>query len=121
MILKKHSFQHKYTHDGYYYKTSFSIVLTYVMISHKSQGAWTIAIKVIIDIKEIFAPSLTYVMLSRIKNWNNLKISIIGNLILNDFTHCNFLKLKLQQYYFKIENLMEQMNEGSLRCTTTIL
>jgi hypothetical protein len=39
MILKKYSFQHKYTHDGYYYKTSFSIVLTYVMISHKSQGA----------------------------------------------------------------------------------
>jgi hypothetical protein len=23
MILKKHSFQHKYTYDGYFYKTSF--------------------------------------------------------------------------------------------------
>jgi len=50
MILKKHSFQHKYTYDGYFYKASFPIILAYAMTSHKSQGA-TIATKVTIDIK----------------------------------------------------------------------
>jgi ATP-dependent DNA helicase PIF1 len=59
------------------------------MTSHKSQGA-TIATKVIIDIKKTFAPGLTYVMLSIVTNQNNLKI--IGNLIPNDFTPCNFLE-----------------------------
>jgi hypothetical protein len=39
-------------HDGYYHKTSFPIVLTYVMMGHKSQGA-TIATTVIIDIKKL--------------------------------------------------------------------
>jgi hypothetical protein len=59
------------------------------MISHKSQGA-TIATKVIIDIKKTFALGLTYVMLSIVTNHYNLKI--IGNLIPNDFTPCNFLE-----------------------------
>lgn len=44
MTIKKHSFQHKYTYDGHYYKTSFLIVVTYIMIGYKSQNA-TIAQK----------------------------------------------------------------------------
>jgi ATP-dependent exoDNAse (exonuclease V) alpha subunit len=67
MIIKKCSFQHKYTYDGYHYKTSFPIVLAYAMTSHKSHGA-TIARKVISDIKEAFALDVTYVMLSRVTN-----------------------------------------------------
>jgi ATP-dependent exoDNAse (exonuclease V) alpha subunit len=57
MVLKKHTFQQKYTYDGYYYKTSFSITLAYVITGHQSQGT-TISSKVIIDIKEVFAPDL---------------------------------------------------------------
>jgi hypothetical protein len=52
-MIFKHSFQHKYTYDGYYYKSSFLIVLAYVMTSHKLQGP-TIATKGISDIKEAF-------------------------------------------------------------------
>jgi ATP-dependent DNA helicase PIF1 len=67
MTIKKHSFQHKYTYDGHYYKISFIIVVTYIMIGHKSQNA-TIATKVVIDIKESFTPNLIYVMLSKVTN-----------------------------------------------------
>jgi hypothetical protein len=49
------------------------------MTSHKSQGA-TIAAKIIIDIKKTFEPGFTYV------------IKKIGNLIINDFTPCNFIE-----------------------------
>ncbi len=52
MIIKKCSFQHKYTYD---------------MTSHKSQCA-IIATKCINDIKEAFALDVTYVMLSRVTN-----------------------------------------------------
>jgi len=47
MVLKKHTFQQKYTYDGYY-KTSFPITLAYAITRHKSQGT-TISSKVIID------------------------------------------------------------------------
>jgi len=85
--LKKHTFQHKYRYDGSIYKTSFPITLAYVITGHKSQGA-TISSKVIIDIKEAFAPGLTYVMFFKVTNINNLKI--IGNLTPNDFIPCTF-------------------------------
>ncbi len=74
MILKKKTFQHKYTYDGYYYQTIFPIALAYVITSHKSQGT-TINAKVIIDVKEDFTPGLTYVMLSNVINRKNLKIT----------------------------------------------
>jgi hypothetical protein len=86
-ILKTHSFQHIYTYDGYYYKTSFPIVITYVITNHKSQSA-TIATKVI-DIKEAFTCDLTYVIYSRVTNQKNFKI--IEDFIPNNFTR-NFLK-----------------------------
>ncbi len=50
IMLKRQTLQHKYTSKTYNYKTSFSIVLTYAITSHKTQGA-TIKSKVIIDIK----------------------------------------------------------------------
>jgi len=87
MILKKYTFQHKYTYDAYYYKTLFPITLAYVITGHKSQGA-TINSKVIIDIKEAFALSFTYVMLSRVTN--RKKIKITRNLTPNDFIPCTF-------------------------------
>jgi ATP-dependent DNA helicase PIF1 len=87
MVLKKHTFQQKYTYDGYYYKTSFPITLAYVITGHQSQGT-TISSKVIIDIKEVFAPDLTSVMLSRVTN--RKKLNIIGNFTPNDFIHCTF-------------------------------
>jgi len=87
MVLKKYTFQHKYTYDGYYYKALFPITLAYAIIGHKSQGR-IISSKVIIDIKEAFALGFTYVMLSRVTNRNNLKI--IGNLTPNDFVPCTF-------------------------------
>jgi hypothetical protein len=43
------------------------------MIGHKSQSA-IITTKILIDIKDTFATSLTYVMLSKITNQANLKI-----------------------------------------------
>jgi hypothetical protein len=70
---------------SYYYKASFSI--TYAMISHKSHSA-IITTKILIDVKDTFPPSLTYVMLSKITNQSNLKI--VGTLTPNDFTPCNF-------------------------------
>jgi ATP-dependent DNA helicase PIF1 len=87
MILEKHTILVKNTYDGYYYKASFPIMLAYAITGHKSQGA-TISSNVLIDIKEAFAPSLTYVMLLRVTNRKNLKI--IENLIPNDFIPCTF-------------------------------
>jgi ATP-dependent exoDNAse (exonuclease V) alpha subunit len=87
MILKKHTFQHKYTYDGYYYKASFPITLAYAITSHNSQGA-TINSKVIINIEKAFAPGLTYFMFSKVTNRKNLKI--IENLTPNDFILCTF-------------------------------
>jgi len=72
-ILSKPTLQHKYTYEAYFYKTSFPIVLTYVITSHKTQGV-TITPKVLIDVRESFAPSFTYVMLSRVINCVNLII-----------------------------------------------
>jgi ATP-dependent DNA helicase PIF1 len=77
MVLKKHIFQHKYTYDGYYYKTTLPITSAFAITGHKSQGA-TISSKDIIDIKEAFAPGLAYVMLSRVTN--RIFLKIIGNL-----------------------------------------
>ncbi len=87
MILKNHTFQHKYTYDKYYYKTSFPITLAYAIIGHEPQGA-TISSKVIFDIKEAFAPCFTCVMLLMVTNRKDLKI--IGNFTPNDFIHCTF-------------------------------
>jgi hypothetical protein len=61
--------------------------LAYVIIGHKSQGG-TINSKVIIDIKKVFAPNLTYVMLSKVTNRKNLKST--RNLTPNDFNPCTF-------------------------------
>ena len=66
IFLKHHIFQHKYTYEWYYYKASFPIVLACAMTDHKSQCA-TILTKVIVDIRNEFAPRLTYVHLSRTK------------------------------------------------------
>ena len=73
IILKRHNFKHKYIYEQYYYKTSFPIVLAYAMTGHKSQGA-TISNKVIVYIWNAFALGLTYVMLSKTTNRQNLKI-----------------------------------------------
>jgi len=73
ILLKRHNFKHKNTYEQYYYKASFPIVLAYAMTGHKSEGA-TISNKVIVDIRNVFAPGLTYVMLSRTTNRQNLKI-----------------------------------------------
>ncbi len=81
-VLIKNTFQHKYTYNRYYCKTSFPITSTYTMIRHNSQGA-TITIKVLIYIKDAFALDLAYVMLSRVTNQTNLKI--VGILTPNDF------------------------------------
>jgi len=94
IMLKRQTLQHKYTSKTYNYKTSFLIVLTYAITSHKAQGA-TIQSKVIIDIKNSFAPSLTYVMLSRVtKNSNPL---ICQTLILQIFYL--FMKIKYKKLY----------------------
>jgi hypothetical protein len=38
MILERQTLQHKYTHEAYYYKKSFLLILTYAIIGHKTQG-----------------------------------------------------------------------------------
>ena len=86
--LKRHNFQHKYTYEQYYYKASFPIVLAYAMTGHKSQGA-TISTKVIVDIRNAFTPGLTYVMLSRTTNRQNLKI--VRKLLPSNFIPCPLL------------------------------
>jgi len=99
IMLKIQTLQHKYTSKTYNYKTSFFIVLTYAITSHKAQGA-TIKSKVIIDIKNSIAPGLTYVMLSRLtKNSNPL---ICQTLIFTDFFNL-FIKIRYKILYFNIK------------------
>jgi len=50
IMFKRQTLQHKYTYETCYYKTSYSIVLTYAITGHKTQGA-TIKFKIIIHIK----------------------------------------------------------------------
>jgi hypothetical protein len=38
LILSRWTLQYKYTYEACYYKTSFPIVLTYVITVHKTQG-----------------------------------------------------------------------------------
>jgi len=103
MILKKHTFQHKYTYNAYYYKTLFPITLAYVITSHKSQGV-TINSKIIIDMKEAFAPGLTYVMLLRVTNGKNLKkeilLQMISYLALFKMIHFNHNTLQTPKFHF---------------------
>ena len=73
MLLKRTTFQHMYTFGKNFYKSGFPVLLAYTMIGHKSQGA-TISTNVVVDIRNVFAPGLTYVMLSRVTNQKNLKI-----------------------------------------------
>jgi hypothetical protein len=63
MVWKK-SIQNKYDYQGHFYKASFLLMLGYVIIRHKSQGA-TISSKVMIH---IHAQGLVYVMLTRVKS-----------------------------------------------------
>jgi ATP-dependent DNA helicase PIF1 len=74
-----------YTFDKKFYKSGFPIVLAYAMIGHKSQGA-TISTNVVVDIRNAFAPGLTYVMLSKVTNRKNLKIK--GQLLPSHFVPC---------------------------------
>jgi ATP-dependent exoDNAse (exonuclease V) alpha subunit len=85
MIVKRSTFEHVYTFGKKFYKSGFPIVLAYAMTGHKSQGA-TISTNVVVDIRNAFAPGLTYVMLSRVTNRTNLKIK--GRLIPSDFIPC---------------------------------
>ena len=41
MVFKRHTFQHEYTYEGYYYKTTFPMVLAYAMTWHNCQDAIT--------------------------------------------------------------------------------
>jgi ATP-dependent exoDNAse (exonuclease V) alpha subunit len=61
----KKSIQNKYDSKRHFYKTSFPLMLGYVITGHKSQGAM-ISSKVMIHIHESFARGLVYVMLSRV-------------------------------------------------------
>ena len=88
IYLKRYNFKHKYTYEQYYYKASFPIVLAYAMTGHKSQGA-TISNNVVVDIRNAFAPGLTYVMLSRTTNRKHLKI--VRKLVPSDFIPCPLL------------------------------
>jgi hypothetical protein len=72
-IVQKELIQNKYDSQGHFYKTSFPLLLGYVIIGHKSQGAM-ISSKMMIHIHESFAQGLVYVMLFRVTNWKNLKI-----------------------------------------------
>jgi hypothetical protein len=53
-IVWKKSIQNKFDYEGYFYKTSFPLMLGYAIIGHKSQSA-TISSKVMIHIHESFA------------------------------------------------------------------
>jgi len=64
VTLNRRTLQHKYTYETYYYKTSFPIVLAYVIIRHKTHVA-KITSKVLVHIKRSFAPNLTYVTLDQ--------------------------------------------------------
>jgi hypothetical protein len=72
IVLKK-SIQKKYDSQGHFYKTSFLLMLDYVITRHKFQGA-TISSKVMIHICESFAQGLVYVMLFRVTSQIFLKI-----------------------------------------------
>ncbi len=72
-IVQKKSIQNKYDYQGHFNKTTFPLMLNYVITGHKSQGAM-ISSKVMIHIHESFAQGLVYVMLSRITSWKILKI-----------------------------------------------
>ena len=85
MLLKRTTFQHVYTFGKKFYKSGFPIVLAYAMTGHKSQGA-TISTNVVVDIRNVFVPGLTYVMLSRVTNRQNLKIK--GRLSPSHFVPC---------------------------------
>lgn len=98
VMLKRQTLQHNYTSKIDYYKTSFPIVLAYAIIGRKAQGA-IIKSKVFIHIKKSFAPSLTYVMLSRIINSSHLLIR--ENLNLTHFKCVYQDQYKL--LYFNIE------------------
>ena len=89
IILKRSTFEHVYTFGKKFYRSSFPIVLAYAMKRHKSQGA-TISTNVIVDIRNAFAPGLTYVMLSRVTNRTNLRIK--GRLLPSDFIPCTLSK-----------------------------
>ncbi len=54
-------------HMNFFYKATFPIILSYAITGHKAQGT-IISNKVIVNIQIAFAPSLTYVMLSRVTN-----------------------------------------------------
>jgi len=64
-IVRKKSIQNKYDYQGHFYKSSFPLMLGYVITRHKSQGA-TISSKMMIHIRESFARGLVYVMLSTV-------------------------------------------------------
>jgi ATP-dependent exoDNAse (exonuclease V) alpha subunit len=72
-IVRKKSIQNKCDSQGHFYKASFSLMLGYAIIGHKSQGAM-ISSKVMIHIRESFARGLVYVMLSKVTSQKNLKI-----------------------------------------------
>jgi hypothetical protein len=56
-IIWKKSIQNKYDSQGHFYKASFLLMLGYIIIGHKSQGA-IISSKVMIHIRESFAQEL---------------------------------------------------------------
>ena len=66
------------------------------MIGHKSQGA-TISTNVVVDIRNAFAPGLTYVMLSRVTNRANLKIK--GRLLHRTSFHVRSQRPHLQIHF----------------------
>ena len=85
MIVKRSTFEHVYTFGKKFYKYGFPIALAYAMTGYKSQGA-TISTNMVVNIRNAFAPRLTYVMLSRVTNRTNLKIK--GRLLPFDFMPC---------------------------------
>ena len=59
--------------NKWYFKSSFPLILAHAITGHKSQGA-TISNKTILIFRELFAPSLGYVMISRVTNRKLLQI-----------------------------------------------
>lgn len=65
-------------HDRHtYFKSTFPLILAYALTGHRAQGA-TITGKVIVDVRNCFAPGLLYVMLSRICSRD--QVYIVGRL-----------------------------------------
>ncbi len=107
-ILSNWTLHHKYTYEAYFYKTSFPIVLTYVITGHKTQGA-TITSKVFIDLRESFVPGFRYVMLSRVINHANLWFVVIWNhLILNALNVHRFFEFFIS--FFRYKSFIYNMN-----------